>query len=105
MKTSERKNLKRLKALKAPEAKRPDRLGAEKARLLQAWTEEVWRRVKNSQLPPAGALIEVAEKVGLGADLKVEVIKAVNMELGGPEFVSRSTLGARGVASPDTPVA
>lgn len=99
MKTSERKNLKRLKALKALEARYPSRFEAEKTSLLDAWTGEVWRRVRNRHLPCASALIDVAERFGLGADLRVEVIKAVNTELGGPGFVSRSTLRPRNAGS------
>ena len=100
MRTSERKNLKRLKALRALQSEDPVRFEAEKVRLLEAWSAEAWRWVKvhNEQdekspsrgLPPAGALIELARQFGLEAEMTVEVIKAVQSELDGPAFISRS---------------
>lgn len=111
MRTSERKHAKRLKALRALQAKDPARFEAEKTRLFQAWCAEAWRRVRaqneeerklpSRNFPPAGVLIEIASQFGLGAEMTVEVIKAVQRELGGPAFVSRSVARPKQGTHPD----
>lgn len=90
MTTSERKNAKRMKKLQSLQATNPERFEVEKDRLLQAWGYEAWRRVRNGSLPPAGALIDIANQYGLGKEVTWDVIQAVHSELGGPSFVSRS---------------
>jgi len=92
MRTSERKNLKRVKALRALQVKDPEQFEAEKTRLLCAWRDEAWRRVKNRDLPSASALIKIASQFGLGAEMAVEVIEAVQKGLCGPAFISRSVV-------------
>lgn len=101
MKTSERKNAKRLKALKTLEAKYPDRFEAELERLFQAWSEEAWKRAKNRQLPPAGELIKIASQYGLEKEIACEVIKAVECTLQGPGFPTRSVIRPKGVKQAD----
>lgn len=85
--TRERKNRKRLARLGA--MKDPDR-DAELKRLFAEWVREARRRAKSLALPPAGDLIDVAARYDLGAEVACAVIKAVESELGGPRFASRS---------------
>lgn len=90
MTTSERKNAKRMKKLQSLQATNPERFEVEKDRLLQAWGYEAWRRVRNGSLPPAGALIDIANQYGLAKEVAWDVIQAVQSELAGPGFVNRS---------------
>ena len=96
MKTSERKNAKRLKVLKALKHNDPARFEADLERLFQAWSEEAWKRAKNHQLPPAGELIRIASQYGLEKEMTFEVIKAVEFHMGGPGFPSRSVIRPKG---------
>jgi len=90
MKTSERRNAKRMRKLRQLKAYEPRRYEAEKARLVRAWCAEAWRRACKPDLPPAGELIAIAERFGLDADVAPEVIRAIRAELGGPGFLSHS---------------
>ena len=101
MKTSDRKNAKRLKALKALKQNDPARFEAELERLFQAWSEEAWKRAKNRQLPPAGELIRIASQYGLEKEMSCEVIKAVERTLQGPGFPTRSVIRPKGVKQAD----
>jgi hypothetical protein len=96
MTTSERKNAKRMKKLQSLQTTNPERFEVEKDRLLRAWEYEAWRRVKDRSLPPAGALIEVANQHGLGKEVAWDVIQAVHSERAGPGFVNRSYFLSRG---------
>ena len=96
MKTSDRKNSKRLKALIALKEKSPERYEAEIDRLFQAWSEEAWRRAKDHGLPPAGELIKTASQFGLEKEIAGEVIKAVEFHMAGPGFPSRSVVRPKG---------
>jgi len=95
MKTSDRKNAKRLKALTALAARDSQAFDAERRRLLEMWTAEIWRRVRDKKLPPADVLLKIAEQFGLGEELEVVLNKAVRAELGGPAFISRSVIRPR----------
>lgn len=97
MKTSERKNAKRIKALVALKQSDPARFDAEVERLFQAWSEEAWRRAKNHQLPPAGELIKIAGQYGLEEEMACEVVKAVECRMEGPGFPTRSVIRPKGV--------
>ena len=101
MKTSERKNAKRIRALMALKETSLEHYEAEMERLFQAWSDEVWRRVKDRTLPSAGELIRIASPYGLEKELAGEVIKAVARSMGGPGFPSRSVIRPKGMNQAD----
>lgn len=96
MKTSDRKNAKRIKALMALKESSPEHFAAELERLFQGWSEEARRRAKDRELPPAGELIKIASQYGLEKEMAYEVIKAVERNLGGPGFPSQSVIRPKG---------
>lgn len=101
MTTSQRKNAKRMKMLMALKESSPEHFEVELERLFQAWSEEVWQRTKDRTLPPAGELIKIASQYGLGKEMAREVVKAVNRNLQGPGFPSRSVVQPKGVKQAD----
>jgi hypothetical protein len=87
--------------LEALKTSNPHRYEAELKGLFAAWVRETWRRARDLTLPPAGDLVAVAEQYGLGTEVAREVIKAVDCELGGPRFASRSVRLLRAETHPD----
>ncbi len=101
MKTSDRKNAKRIKALIALKESSPEHFAAELERLFQAWSEEAWWRVKDHGLPPAGELIKIASQYGLEKEMAGEVIRAVECHMAGPGFPTRSVIRPKGIKQTD----
>jgi hypothetical protein len=98
---SQRRTIARSKMLQTLQETHPERCRAELARLLCVWLGEARRLARNRSLSLAGALIEIASRYGLRREIELEVIYAVQHELRGPGFISRSIRSLGEASHPD----